>query len=218
MRLRATFLTVTAIAAIGVALVALAFSQSEPTYKGANIHEWLKRESPQTRQALLILGTNNLSLLTRRLAYDSTRDKKLGLYLTIHHHFPVGSLVYRFLSKWAFRDMALADEAQTVLEKLGPAASPAVPELVRIAKESGNNPASRAVSVLAAVGEQGWTELISFTEQQNSDLAIPALLRLAAHTNVLAVRQGLTNALGSTNTTISEQARNILSGRAGKFD
>src|SRR5689334_17815616 len=65
-----------------VAVVILIASLSrEPTYKGLTIREWLKR-SPgannvdgPTREALIILGTNNFPLLLRSVEYDPGKDK-----------------------------------------------------------------------------------------------------------------------------------------------
>src|SRR4051812_42772801 len=102
MNRRATLLTVTITPAIGIALVALTFSSSEPTYKGATIHEWLRGASSERREALLVIGTNNLPFLVQRLAYAPEKDRELALYFWFEQKYRRGK-IDTFLSHAALR-------------------------------------------------------------------------------------------------------------------
>ena len=209
-RRRLTLLTIlTGTTLTFLVLLATQFSH-EPTYRGLTIKDWLSSPyNVERSQALLVIGTNNLPLLIRRIAYDPTKDRIIALYC----HLPRQLRRQTWFHDFVARKNALADDAQGALEIVGPHASAAIPQLTKVANASDQIPARRALAVLDSIGEQGWTNIISLIHNTNYALRATAIRGIAAHTNSIAVRQALTNALQDSNPQIRNIADDILAGR-----
>jgi hypothetical protein len=175
------------------------------------MHAWLSDPGEERYGALLTLGTNNLSLLVQRIAYDPAKDRAFAFY----HKLPTQLSRIRWVYELAYRKNVLASDAEKVLQVLGPNAAPALPQLAQVANSSGlgHYPAARALTVFDSAGEQGTAAIISLIWQTNQSLAIQALLHLPGHMNSPAARQALTNALSHPDPKIRKQADDILAGR-----
>lgn len=123
--------------------VALAVWPHEPAYKGLTIHEWLQRslQDKQSHEALVVLGTNNLPLLLKRIAYDPRKDKLITLYRYLPRRVGRSDFILSCMA----RGPTSASDAQRVLCMLGPVAATALPELVKIAHNGGHDAAIRVL-------------------------------------------------------------------------
>jgi hypothetical protein len=131
------------------------------------MHDWLQQHDNEHQyEALIILGTNNLPLLIMRIGYQSDRIlsyyRQLPPWLT--HEAVTRSLLRRSAKK-----AAAAEEAKRVLEVVGPRAAVAIPQLIKLARET-PEVGDRVVWVLHWMGEPGERALISLTEHTNQNL------------------------------------------------
>jgi hypothetical protein len=203
-------IVVTAAAMIMVAGAGLWVWPHEPAYKGLAIHEWLQRplNDKQSHEALVVLGTNNLPLLLKRIAYDPQKDKIITLYRYLPRRIARSESALTFAS----RGMIAASDAQRVLFALGPGAATALPRLLQIAAKGGKDPAARALWVLNALGDEAQPAMIGLARYTNHTIAAQACFFLGLHTNSPAVRQALTNALASSDPQLSKAAADALAG------
>jgi hypothetical protein len=111
---------------------------------------WRHGSVRQVEEALVALGTNNLPLLVKRVAYDPGKDI---LYRSL---FPLSRLTRsRHMRDIARRRLDLADDAHAEFYWLGPKAAPAIPHLARIAEHGGEHPSRRAMAILMSLGDEG---------------------------------------------------------------
>lgn len=151
------------LAATLVALAGLLAPSSEPSYNGRTMHEWLLQSRNEHQyESLIILGTNNLPLLIKRIGYDEKSDRIASHYrklpACLKHEAVTKSLLRRSVNK-----LAAAEEAKAVLEIVGPRAAAVVPQLIQLAREKPFEVGERVVVVLDWMGEQGERPLISLT-------------------------------------------------------
>jgi hypothetical protein len=167
------------------------------------------RPGSEREEALIILGTNNLQLLVHRLEYDPTKDRTITLF----YRLPKQVRRMTRLSGFVGRKSILADDAQGVLQRLGPHACPVIPQLTKAASTLGPLPAMRALIVLDTIGEQARPAIILITSHASQYVRIQAMVRLATHTNLPPVHEALTKALHDPDPLIRKQAENILTGQ-----
>jgi hypothetical protein len=171
---------------------ATAFCFREPTYKGWTMHEWLQLpDNERQYESLIILGTNNLSLLIRQIGYDPQSDRILSHYRQLPPWLKHEAVTQRLLKRSANKTAA-ADEAKRVLEVVGPRAAAAIPQLIKLAREKRPEVGERVVIVLDWMGEPGVQPLISLTDHTNQGLASQAMVRLNGHRNS-PLLQSITN-------------------------
>jgi hypothetical protein len=142
------------LAALGV--VAFWPGPKEPEYDGKKLSEWLKiyadngagssfsqlRASEYAREAVRKIGTNGLPWLVKWISYDIPKWKSALLYSKYYRWLPTpiaNSMARRILQ---------AQRAQVAFDILGPAATPAFPDLVRVTERW---PRDSSISALGAI-------------------------------------------------------------------
>jgi len=171
-------------------VVAALRSAPEPTYKGLTMGQWLNSHAVNAHEALLVLGTNNLPLLVNRIAYDPEHDTLAALFFRLHR-LTGSARMYAIAS----RRLVLADDAHGVFYRLGPKAAPAIPQLARIVEHGGGDPSSRALSILAHLGDEGLAIVASKAAHPDSQVRLYVVVLLGFHTESSVARFALTNAL-----------------------
>jgi hypothetical protein len=172
------------LAAIAIAAAAFAHPRHEPTYKGWTMHEWLQQHyNTQQYEALIILGTNNLPLLIKRIGYDEKSDRIISYYRKLPPWLKGNEAVTKSLLRRSTNKTAAADEAKAVLEIVGHRAAAAVPQLIQLAREKPFEVGERVVVVLDWMGEPGIRPLISLTDHTNQNLVMEVCVRLDGHRN-----------------------------------
>jgi hypothetical protein len=207
------FLAVGGLTALAILVVAAGLPKREPTYDGATIDQWLSREGKAPYEALVVLGTNNLSLLVRRLTYDPDKDIVLRLYGKLPQRLSRTRKVTEFVVNSVVRKLEQAEVAGRLLRALGPRAAPAIPDLIQLAQANGRAPTGHAINVLESLGEEAWPAMIPLTWHTNKATAIQVVRCLALHTASIPLRQALTNALTDPNPRVRKQANDLLAGR-----
>ena len=154
----------------------------EPTYKGRTMHEWFQQyDNTQQYQALIILGTNNLPLLIKRIGYNEKSDRIISYYHNLPPWLKGNEGLAKIILRRATNYTAAADEAKEVLEILGHRAAPAVPQLLQLARDRPLEVGERVVVILDWMGEPGIRPLISLTDHTNQNLVMQVWGRLDSH-------------------------------------
>jgi hypothetical protein len=151
-------------------------AEREPVYKGKTLSQWFrgyeggysnetqriayKAANAATADALQHMGTNALPCLLHWLAYERQPPWQ----------DLVRKLPWRIGAKLC-RGEKRAWESEMALRELGPTAVTAVPELARLALSPHRDVRSRAMYVLAHVGEPGFKPLLASLEAGNSEAA-----------------------------------------------
>jgi hypothetical protein len=156
-------------------------------------------ERPAVEEAVRHIGSNAIPLLLKWIRYEVPTARS-GLYGSISKlpggNNGHGKLVHSLMS----RSEKLALAAEAGFEILGPGASAAIPELVRMMNET-NSPdtAIRAVNGLFRIGDNALPALISGLDSQSANIRVGVVLvigNFCASTNsehaaiALAVRLG----------------------------
>lgn len=148
------------------------------------MHEWLQQHhNTQQYEALIILGTNNLPLLVKRIGYNEESDRIISCYRKLPLWLKGNKEVTKSLLRRSTNKKTAADEAKAVLEIVGRRAAPAVPQLVQLAREKPFEIGERVVVVLDWMGESGVRPLISLTDHTNQSLVGEVCIRLDGHRN-----------------------------------
>lgn len=190
-------------------LTAALLANREPTYQGLTISQWLSsRDSTQKDEALLILGTNNLPLLARRLAYDREND----LLRSTVDRLPTKIRDCAPLATLASRRTVLAHEAADLLRKLRTNAVPAIPQLAAIAHREGYR-ADTALSVLSFLGDEGLAIVASEGTHTDAKARYYVVVLLSQHTESRVARSALTNALADPDPTVRKAAWHSITNR-----
>ena len=175
----------------------------EPTYKGLTMVQWvLAGPTPFQQEAIVILGTNNLQLLVRRLQHDPTKDRVFVLYSRL----PARLQSVKFLQALCAKKFWKARYAEVVLHRLGPRAAPAVPELAELARGTGQPVASPALGVLHDIGEPGIPGLVAGMSNTNQSVRLTALFYLGKHRNFPAAWHAITNAFADPDPKVRDAA------------
>jgi len=211
--LRLFLLPVGGLTVLATLVVAFALPKREPVYEGATIDQRLSREGKVPYEALVVLGTNNLSLLLRRLTYDPDKDIVLRLYGKLPQRLSRTRKITELVVNSVVRKEEQAEVAGRLLRALGSRASPVVPELIQVAQADGRAPAGRAINVLESIGEEAWPAMIPLTGHTNKATAIQVVRCLALHTTSTRLREALTNALTDPNPRVRKGANDLLAGR-----
>jgi hypothetical protein len=154
-----------------VAFAALLGRDREPRYQGRPLHEWVNildstsnrgpNAPPQVtaaERAVQHVGTNAIPFLLRWIVYEWQPSKSKQSIANFAFKIPFSRRLGP-VSRWLYSGDSLrfrASAAVNAFEALGPDASPAVPELTRIATTSSDQgPAHRAVDALCGIGSVG---------------------------------------------------------------
>jgi hypothetical protein len=178
------------IALLACLLAAVLRAPPEPTYKGFTMRQCLTNGSVEAYEALLVLGTNNLPLLTKRVGYDPRKDIRFLLFQNLYR-LTRSARLYEF----GISGTSLAEDAHGVFYRLGPKAAPAIPQLAAIAEHGGDHPSKRAMSILLSLGDEGVAVVASRAAHGNAQTRLYAVNLLSSHTESAIARSALTNAL-----------------------
>lgn len=161
----------------------------------------------QAESAVRHLGTNALSFLMRRLRYEPSRLEKCWDYV-------YSRLYRRTISPGLERHLQCADQSVLAFKILSDDATPAIPELRRLAFNGANaRVSSRATAAVANSGTNGFRVLMELVESPfpsvrrnaieevqaqgtNSGAAVPILVRTLKD-NDLSVRLAAVQAIGT---------------------
>lgn len=152
---------------------------ADPEYKGRHLSEWMRMvrddpvlsaHDPRSQEAIQIIremGTNALPSLLDWMSYQPPLSPYA--FNPVFKHLPSGAISSPLL-RWGFENeerQQLADKAALVLGLLGPAAAPAIPELVHLAESRARSASTptRAMCALATLGPPA----IPFFQQQLSN-------------------------------------------------
>jgi hypothetical protein len=206
---RLALIALVSLVAVASVILLAVLPPREPRHKGLTLQDWLgKSETQEKQEAILTIGTNNLALLARRAAYDPRTDPFLQIYWKIPPKWARQRWVYNILA----RRVPLANSAVDALKRLGPHASPALPQFAALSKASAYAPAMRSIAILNCMGETAHPVIISFASHTNSMVRKFALLQLALCTNSPAALEAITNNLTDPDPIVREQAEAILNG------
>jgi hypothetical protein len=181
--MRNKLLTVIAVCAAAILLVAFLSLDREPRYGDRVLHEWIHLfptavdvragKAAQAENAIQQIGTNAIPFLLRWLSTEWQPSRSKQRLATFVRNIP---FLTRFhpISRWALGADPLqrrADEAAAAFEALGSNAAPAIPELARLATYSPQSgTARRAVDALVNIGP----------------ITLPALLTVITNANAQA--------------------------------
>jgi hypothetical protein len=170
------------------------------------MRQWFER--PPTRNVgdeLLALGTNNLPLLVKLVAYDPRKDifRSVCRLCRLTHSARVRDI--------ADRRLVLAEDAYRLLNRLGPRAAPAIPQLARIAEHAGEQPSGRAMSILIRVGDEGISVVASRAAHADAETRRYAV-GLLSESGSRVARSALTNALNDPDPRVRSLASCLIRG------
>ncbi len=201
-------LAFTTAAALLVSLAIVAcLGGREPTYKGLTMGQWLHSRDAQAEEGLLTLGTNNLSLLVKRIDYDPQKDLRARFF----------SLIYKVSRSPWVRDLVshriiLAEEAHAVLYRLGANAAPAIPQLAEIAERRTGPPRIRALYILASMRD-GCLGVVASHASTNdaASIRLSAVTLLGQQTESRLAFVALRNALEDSDARVRQAASEAIS-------
>lgn len=154
--------------------------------------QWLDRGgNPEVNEALLILGTNNLPLLVKRVDYDPQND----FISRALDRLPSRFRNTLFVDRLATRRAILCVQAGRVFLRIGTNAAPAIPDLAAIAQRGEFAPACHALVALATIGAEGLAGVASTARSTNALLRQFTVNLLYGHPESTVARSALTNAL-----------------------
>jgi HEAT repeat protein len=168
MKRRGTVVVVTISVLLVAALVfALRGSEQEPRFEGRTLSSWLLRRDPHLRtltldqeQAIRTMGTNALPFLLKWMQYEYPAWR-VRLERIVPRSARLGFL---FTDERAERAM-LSEEC---LSMLGPDVAPAMPELVKMLKQTNAVSPTRALQVVDSVGKVGIPVLLDVLTNRQS--------------------------------------------------
>ncbi len=208
---RARLATAVAGALLVCSLIA-ASSPREPRYQALTMGQWLKRrDDAQAHQALLILGTNNLPLLVRRIQYDGEKDILCRAFNKLPYRLKITACA-RWVENLRARRTHRSWEATQVLFTIGTNAAAEIPKLAAIA-ENGGSPAYNALDVLERLGAEGLAVVASTTHATNAVLRQYAVAMLITHPESTVACAAVTNALTDPNPNIRHLAQFYITNR-----
>jgi HEAT repeat protein len=213
------------IGAIVIGCVLFFSGNSEPTYNGRPLSEWVviaarMSPSPYTQsekeaatEAIQAIGTNALPHLVEWLGYEPKGLRRV-LFLNfrkVPNRFQTNPAVYYV----AYRPVIRVLGAEESFSILGPSAAPAIPALTQMLRStnSSNGTRQRALSALAFIGPDAFPTVLGVVSNisQLSDLSITMgpLTRLKRH-EFDKMLPALLPHLQSTNLPLALQVINYL--------
>jgi hypothetical protein len=178
-----------------VVVIALVARDTEPRYQGHSLSYWLERygrtnpdsprgyeegPDPKAVEAISRIGTNALPLLLSRLHCEPNPARQ-ALASTLHR--APDPLRPGWLVNWAVSDPASskAYEAALTFSVLGPAAKPAIPDLLKMMNDrKSTNTATLAQCALANIGEAALPYLVAVLRDTNAPNRRNAAFYIAA--------------------------------------
>jgi hypothetical protein len=211
---------------VTVLLTYYMFHDPEPSYKGHRLSEWLDDFEPwpdgrfprfvpaeaEVREALIAIGTNNLSSLTRRIDFDPS-ENIVAKAIKVIPWVPAKEWLGEVLDENLSRREILADEAVEVFRALGPLGAPAVPKLTRILYHRGSDAECRAMLCLFLIGEVGMPAFLERARNPTNEVGILAVALLYDFTNSPTVRSLLMCLTNDPNPDVRDAAEEALAGR-----
>ncbi|TAK98820.1 MAG: hypothetical protein EPO07_11535 [Verrucomicrobia bacterium] len=161
-----------------IALIVTLSPDNEPSYQGKKLSQWIESDHGRTGaftrpelqeinrpeiQAVRTIGTNALPFLLNWIRYEPSPSKAKRVLAQILERFG--------LEIWSDPGAVRANRAAAGFAMLGPVASPAIPELAKLASASSGSETPRvATYALVAIGPT----------------ALPALVEVIKNTNAVA--------------------------------
>jgi hypothetical protein len=203
----------------------------EPRYHGHSLSQWaacvnadhfadsdrFPARDDEVREVLVLLGTNNLSLLVRWIDSEHTLKRRaVRALFQVSPHWLLQTGIFDFLvtERW---DLALSQRAMEVFRVLGPRAAPAIPKLVQLVMKRDPPSGRGALRVLRLIGEPATPAILSLAGCSNTPCRIAALSLLWAHTNAPAARIVLTSAKRDPDIEVRRAAIHALNGEEDSF-
>jgi hypothetical protein len=198
----------------------------EPSYHGHSLSQWaacvstndfpdadrFSTTQDEVREALTLLGTNNLSLLVRWIDWEhtlKTRAKRALWDVSPSWLVQIGildSLVTEM------RDYDLSLRAVEVFRVLGLRAAPAIPRLTGLVMRRDAASGRSALRALELIGEPSTPAIVFLAGCSKCPCRVDALGLLWAHTNSPAVRTVLINAKSDPNSYVRGAAIHAFNG------
>ena len=203
MQKRAKLATLAGATLILTVLVIAALLPREPMYQGLTMGQWLDHNDARAREALLILGTNNLQLLVKRIDYDHKKD---FVGRTVEW-LPLRLANIPFVARVGSHRERQCVEAARVLLRIGTNAAPAIPSLAAIVQHGSFDSAHHALIALTYLGEAGMAVIASTALSTNAQLRHQAVFLLVNYPRSTVARPVITNALNDPDPDIRSLAR-----------
>ena len=197
--------------------------EREPEYQGKKLSGWLHGAltiagddyypNDQEQDAVRHIGTNALPCLLKWMCYK--RSKLGNRAAAIAAKLPWGLANTRFIT-WMRKDKSYyrIRAARTGLAILGREASPAIPELARMAAGSESQMAYAATVAIAVVGEQGFPPILAAIVNPihpNRDLAMRLLVFMKGRgVDVTSAVPAVVGCLQETNAVVAGSAAETL--------
>jgi hypothetical protein len=209
--------------AIGV--VAFWPGEREPEYNGKKLSEWLREYrqpvgamaptiSQEAPDAVRHIGTNALPFLVKWIRDDRDMPRWRAKLFHIAYTWNLQSSARKKALEFIAQRQLLAYRATWAFQILGQSATPAIPELTRVARDGNESSAFQALTALASVAKQSFLPLLAFANDRNYKWRIQAISALGdtartgadAHTVVVS----LTEYLKDPDPTIVYATANVL--------
>ncbi len=145
---------------------------ADPEYQGRRLSEWMRdltspdpAQAQAARLAVIALGTNALPALQRHLV---ARDSTLGRWVSASQNRLPRRLWVPAMQVTRARDaLERRWQAAVALAVLGPAAAPALPELVRALEDPEPRVGTAAAEALSRLGPPAWPGLAAALNSTN---------------------------------------------------
>jgi hypothetical protein len=166
----------------------------------------------EVHEALVVLGTNNLSLLVHWLDWQHTsKSRAVRALFDVSPHWLLQTGIFDFLVTER-RDLALELRGMEVLRVLGPRAAPAIPRLTQLIMKRDPASARGLLRALEYTGEPSTHALVALAGSSKCPCRVDALGLLWAHTNSPAVRTVLISAKTDPDLDVRRAAIRALNG------
>jgi hypothetical protein len=171
----------------------------------------------EVREALVLLGTNNLPLLVRWIDWEHTlKTRAVRAVFNVSPYWLLQSGIFDFMVTER-RDLALSLRAMEVFRVLGPRAAPAIPKLLHLVMKRDPASGRSALRVLKLIGEPATPALFTLAGCSNNPCRIDAVILLWAHTNSPAARAVLIAAQRDPDIEVRRAAIHALNGEEHSF-
>ena len=198
----------------------------EPSYHGHSLSQWaacvttddsadsdrFSATENEVREALVLLGTNNLPLLVRWIDWEhALGSRAVGAVFKVSPYWLLQSGIFDFMVTER-RDLALSLRAMEVFRVLGPRAAPVVPRLTQLVMKRDPASGRGVLRALEHIGEPATPAIVSLVGSSKCPCRIDAVGLLWAHTNSLAVRAVLISAKSDPYLDVRRAAIHALNG------
>jgi len=204
--------------ALTVLFLIFLWPESEPSYKGKSLSQWLtiygEQESSreEAAEAVRAIGTNSLPVLVKRLHYEPGRMHNLARSLV--DKLPDAISESRAADYVLNRGYYHSDLAYSGFMILGQDASPAIPGLISMICDTNSQFSNlRALNALACIGPKALpavSEALSDRKRKNRDLLLGFVDAMANSVNGPEPFAVLAHSVGDSDRNVAERAVTAL--------